>query len=159
MTFFCPTPGWNIVGRALVPALAAVLAAFLALGLAMTGTPALANDEFPFDRELLLDTAPMRPGKRVPIISVLPDGRATIDLWCKSVAGRVDLAGSTIRIEAGPMPEALPAYMGEGQCTPARMQADHDTLADIMAMTSWRKAGNGIDLAGPKVMKFRPATN
>src|SRR5450631_608790 len=50
----------------------------LASGLALTADP------FPSDQELLLDAAPMRPAKRVPILTVMPDGNASIDLWCKT---------------------------------------------------------------------------
>jgi hypothetical protein len=60
---------------------------------------ALAADEFPFDRELLLDAAPMRPGKRMPVLNVAPDGNATIGLWCKTVTARVEISDAAIKIE------------------------------------------------------------
>ena len=41
---------------------------FLSCG---AGFPA---DPFPLDQELLLDAAPMRPGKRMPVLSVEPNG-------------------------------------------------------------------------------------
>lgn len=43
------------------------------------GGPAHAQAEFPYDRVLLLDVAPMRPLKRVPILTVAADGSATIE--------------------------------------------------------------------------------
>ena len=53
--------------------------------------PAVPAEEFPFDQEFLLDAAPMRPGKRMPILLVEPNGNAKIDLWCKSVPARENL--------------------------------------------------------------------
>ena len=85
----------------------------------------LASDNrFPVDQELLLDAAPMSPGKRMPSLTVAANGSAIIDLWCKSVTGRVELADTAIRIEPGALPETLPHWMSAGQCTPARMQAE-----------------------------------
>ena len=49
--------------------------------------------------------------------------------------------------------------MGAGQCTPQRLQADEDMLAALAQVTAWRKQGGALVLAGPKTLKFRPATN
>ena len=117
--------------------------------------PAAAAEQFPFDQELLLDAAPMRPAKRVPILTVTPDGKATIDLWCKTVTARVELSDATIKIEPGPLPEALPEMMAAGQCTPQRMQADEDVLAALAQVTSWRRQGSALMLVGPATLKFR----
>lgn len=116
-----------------------------------------AGDPFPFDRDLLLDAAPMRPVKRVPILSISESGQATIGLWCKTVAGRVTFADKEIHIESGPLPEALPQYMSDGQCTPERMQADADTLATLTQVTAWQRRGQLIVLLGPTTLKFRPS--
>jgi hypothetical protein len=120
---------------------------------------AWAADGFPFDQVLLLDAAPMRPAKRVPILNVASNGDATIDLWCRSVAAHVGLADTTIKIEPGPLPEGLPEMMSDGQCTPARMQADQDLLTQLTQITSWRAQGGVVVLVGPKTLTFRPATN
>ena len=45
--------------------------------------PAIAQSEFPYDRDLMLDARAMRGGKRVPVLSIEQNGRAQIDLWCK----------------------------------------------------------------------------
>ena len=121
--------------------------------------PAKTAGEFPFDRELLLDAAPMRPGKRMPILAVAPDGKATIDLWCRSVTAQVELSDAGIKIEPGPLPEGLPEMMGSGQCTPERMQADQDLLTAFTQVTSWRSQGGALVLEGPTRLKFRPASN
>src|SRR5262245_66690474 len=83
-----------------------VLLALLAFLFSGTAAPA---DQFPFDQELLLDAAPMRPGKRMPILVVETNGHANIDLWCKTVSARVDISGSIIKIEPDTLPEGKTA--------------------------------------------------
>ena len=116
---------------------------------------ALAAEQFPFDQELMLDAAPMRPGKHMPMLIVAPNGDAKIELWCKTVPARVDVSESAVKIEAAPLPDALPDMMGRDQCTPARIAADADLLADIVQSTEWKAQGSGLVLAGPKTLKFR----
>ncbi|HET8974036.1 MAG TPA: hypothetical protein VFN63_12210 [Pseudolabrys sp.] len=127
----------------------AALAVILSSGLAT------AADQFPFDQELLLDAAPMRPAKRMPILTVEPNGNAKIDLWCRTVPARVEISDATIKIEAGPLPEDLPAMQSAGQCTPERMQADEEMLAALVQATSWRREGEGVVLEGSRELKFR----
>ena len=115
----------------------------------------IAADTFPFDRELLLDAAPMRPGKRMPILSVESNGNARIDLWCRTVPAHVEVSDAAIKIEAAPLPEDMPTMQSAGQCTPERVQADEEILATITQMTGWRRTGGGIVLEGPKTLKFR----
>jgi len=100
-----------------VPVRGAV-AAILAL---LTCGSSIAAEPFPFDQELLLDAAPMRPGKRMPLLTVEPNGTARIDLWCRTVAARMELSEAAMKIEAGPLPEGQPDMMSAGQCTPERM--------------------------------------
>src|SRR5438105_4330081 len=50
--------------------------------------PALAAD-FPYDREMLLDAKPLPGSKRVPILEIGADGRAQVDLWCRSGLAQV----------------------------------------------------------------------
>jgi len=116
---------------------------------------ASAAEEFPFDRELVLDAAPLGRGKHMPMLVVTPSGDATIELWCKTVGAHADIAEDTIAIKAEPLPDALPAMMGRDQCTPARMQADADLLDAIAQATSWHKQGSGLVLVGPKTLTFR----
>jgi hypothetical protein len=114
-------------------------------------------DQFPFDQELVLDVEPIRPVKRVPILTVPPGGNATIDLWCKTLPAQVAISDTTIKIEAGPLSEGLPEMMSAGQCTPERMQADAELLGALIQVTSWRRQGGGILLEGPRTLKFRPS--
>jgi hypothetical protein len=116
---------------------------------------AVPAETFPFDRELLLDAAPMRPGKRMPILAVAADGNARIDLWCRTVPAHVEVSDAAIKIEAGSLPEEMPAMQSAGQCTPERVQADEEFLATLTQMTGWRLVGDGIVLEGPKTLKFR----
>ena len=127
----------------------AALAVILSSGLAT------AADQFPFDQELLLDAAPMRPAKRMPILTVEPNGNAKIDLWCRTVLAQVEISEATIKIEAGPLPEDLPAMQSAGQCTPERMQADEEMLAALVQVTSWRREGESVVLEGSRELKFR----
>jgi hypothetical protein len=119
----------------------------------------MAAEPFPFDRELMLDAAPMRPGKRMPILTVEPNGNARIDLWCRTVSARVEIGDASMKIEADPLPQELPAMQSAGQCTPERLKADEEMLASIVQVTEWRREDDSILLVGPATMKFRPATN
>ena len=75
--------------------------------------PAMASERvFPFDRELMLDTAPMPGSKRVPIIEIAENGAASIDLWCARARGQASIGGDSITIVAGPIEPA--------QCAPER---------------------------------------
>ena len=138
-----------MTGHSVVRGAVAAILALLACG------AGVAADAFPFDREFLLDAAPMRPGKRMPILAVEPNGNARIDLWCRTVPARVEISDAAIKIEAGPLPEDIPTMQSAGQCTPERIQADEEFLAALTQMTGWRQAGDGIVLEGPKTLKFR----
>ena len=134
-----------------------VVRALIAAGLALAAITASAAGGFPFDQDLMLDAAPMRPLKRVPVLNVGADGSATIFLWCQTVRGRVQLSDSAIRIEPGPLPDGLPPYMSEGQCSADRMQADLATLSALTQVTSWRRQGQAVVLLGPTTLKFWPS--
>jgi hypothetical protein len=136
-----------------IPVRGAIVAllSFLICGAAATA------DQFPFDQELLLDAAPMRPGKRMPILTVEPNGSAKIDLWCKTVSARLEISDTAMKIEPGPLPEGLPEMMSAGQCTPERIKADEELLADLTQVTAWHRQNGGIVLVGPTTLKFRPS--
>jgi hypothetical protein len=119
----------------------------------------IAAEPFPFDRELMLDAEPMRPGKRMPILTVAENGDARIELWCKTVPAHVEIADASMKIEPGPLPEELPAMQTAGQCSPERIKADEEMLTSLVQVTGWRREDEAIVLLGPTMMKFRPATN
>jgi len=130
----------------------------LAAGLILLGAAGLrlsmAADSFPFDQELLLNAARIGRVKRVPVLNVAADGRAIIDLWCRTVRGRVQLSDSSMHIEPGPLSQGLPQYMVDGQCTPERMQADNDTLVALAQVTGWQRRGGTVILTGPQTLRF-----
>jgi heat shock protein HslJ len=115
---------------------------------------AIAAGTFPFDQDMILDAPQMGRVKRMPMLIVEPNGNATIQLWCKDMTGHVDASADTIHIEAGPLPDAFPSMMIEGQCSPDRMQADADTLAALTQMTTWQHAGGRLVLSGPTTLRF-----
>ena len=147
MTLFRLTTGQVGFGRTI--AVASLL--LLTCGTSFSGEP------FPFDQELLLDAAPMRPGKRMPILTVEPNGDARIDLWCRTVPARAEISDATIKIESGTLPEGLPEMMNAGQCTPERMLADEELLGALIQVTGWHRQGDGIVLEGPKTLQFHPS--
>jgi hypothetical protein len=123
--------------------------------------PALAQppDQFPFDQELLLETPPMRPGKRMPSLTVERNGNAVIDLWCKSVPARLEFSDNGMKIETPALPDDLPQMQSNGQCTSPRMAADVALLEKFTQVTSWQREGNSVILAGPERLKFSAPAN
>jgi hypothetical protein len=129
-----------------------------AIGLSLLACGAAAPaEQFPFDQEILLDAAPMRPGKRMPILLVEPNGNAKIDLWCKAVSARVTISDMSMKIEPESLPEELPEMLSAGQCTPERVQADEELLATLTQVTGWQRQNGNIVLLGPTELKFRPS--
>ena len=118
---------------------------------------AQATEVFPYDQQLMLDVPPMGKVRRVPSITVGADGTAQVNLWCKTVAARVVLNGADVQISPGPLPEALPQYMSDGQCSPERMAADLDLANALAQVTAWQSAGGVVTLAGPTPLRFRPS--
>jgi len=114
--------------------------------------PAPANDGgFPFDRELMLDTAPMRGSKRIPILEIAENGAALIQLWCTSVRGQANVTADSITIVAGDAPPA--------QCAPERQSGDANLLAALAQVTNWRRQGDVIEFVGATTLRFRLMTN
>ena len=107
--------------------------------------------EFPYDRDLVLDAHAMRGSKRLPVIAVSPDGQAQIDLWCKRGTGQVAVAGDAITITVG--------TMREEPCTAERQQADEEMLAALAGVTGWSVRGEVVMLTGAASLRFRAAAN
>ena len=120
--------------------------------LAAAALPAIAQAEFPYDRDLVFDARPMRGGKRVPILSIDGSGRAQIDLWCKRGQGEAVIAGDSITILLGAMRD-------EG-CTAERAQADEEMIAALGQVTGWSQRGETVTLSGATTsLRFRAASN
>jgi hypothetical protein len=143
----CATPG-DIMGSHRQTARRFAVAMVLSMNAVMlTGVVAFAQS-FPLGQALMLDAPRIGTIKRVPVITTEPDGTATIDLWCKTVAARLTAEGATLRIETAPLPEALPQYMMTGQCSDERLQADVATLTALTQVTQWQRRGDHILLSG-----------
>lgn len=158
MRFRCP-----IAGQSFFVFFAMAALAMAALVMPASRSASAAN-AFPFDQELVLDARPIRPAKRMPVLTVAENGRATVDLWCRTVVARVQVEGAAIRIETAPLPEALPQYMSEGQCNEARVAADNDILAALAQVTEWQKRSGGVELksadgAMSAPLRFRPSSH
>jgi hypothetical protein len=110
-----------------------------------------ASDAFPFGRELILDAAPMRGSKRVPILEIGENGAASINLWCASARGQADVGADSITIVAEPVEPA--------QCAPERQSRDESLLAALTQVSSWRRRGDVIELLGATTLRFRLMTN
>src|SRR5579885_1762877 len=98
--------------RAAACALSILVVTFAAAG--------LAEVVFPYDQQLMLDVAPMGKVRRVPSVTISADGTARLELWCRTTVTRVALEGPAIQIAPAPLSDALPQYMSDGQCSPAR---------------------------------------
>ena len=114
--------------------------------------PALAHaQQFPFDQEMLLETPPMPGSRRVPILEVHPDGRATLDMWCHSAVAQIAISGSEFKLT---FVSAKP-----GACNPDRIERDQALAKAIMEVTSWRRQNDIVTLVGPTSFRFRISTH
>jgi heat shock protein HslJ len=120
--------------------------------LAVLATAGIAQaQEFPYDRDLVLDVRALRGSKRVPVLAIGSDGRAQIDLWCTRGQGQAAISGDAMTITVG--------AMNDEPCTAERQQADEDMLAALASVTSWTARGDVVTLAGARPLRFRIATN
>ena len=120
----------------------------LVLGLLASAAQA---QEFPYDRDLVLDARPMRGGKRVPVLAIDASGQAQIDLWCKRGQGQAVIAGETITIIVG--------AMSDDSCTPERAQADEQMILALSQVTTWSVRGDVVTFSGGTPLRFRAAAH
>jgi len=102
--------------------------------------------EFPFEHELLLEAKPLPGSKRVPMLEITRDGRAIIDLWCRSGEGRVMIEDDVIEFTLG--------TLRENGCTPERSQRDEAMATALAKVTNWRMEDNVLVLVGPTELRF-----
>jgi hypothetical protein len=101
---------------------------------------------------MFLDAKRLPDAKRVPMLEIFEDGRAMIDLWCKSGEGRAEVMGDAIKFTLGPMREEY--------CTPERLQRDEELAGWLTAVTNWRLAEDDIlVLIGPTELNYRLSTH
>jgi hypothetical protein len=113
--------------------------------------PAPASEPFPFSAALILDAAPMRGSKRIPMIEIQENGMASIDLWCASARAQATVGDNSITI--------APGDLQSPQCDPERQSRDEKLLAALAQVTNWRRNGELIELLGATPLRFRLMTN
>jgi len=124
----------------LMPLLVAVSVSFTAAG-----------DEFPFGTTLMLDAAPMRGSKRIPMLEIAENGAASIDLWCASAPAQVTVSDHSISVSPGDLQNA--------QCDADRQSRDAELLAALAQVTNWRRNGEVIEFSGATLLRFHLMTN
>jgi hypothetical protein len=118
---------------------------------AMGIAPTPASEPFPFSTALMLDAAPMRGSKRIPMIEIQENGMASIDLWCASARAQATVGDNSITI--------APGDLQSPQCDPERQSRDEKLLAALAQVTNWRRNGELIELLGAIPLRFRLMTN
>jgi hypothetical protein len=115
-------------------------------------TTACANAQsFPFDQEMLLDVKPLPGSRRVPILEVHPDGKATLDMWCHSAIVQIAVSGSELKLTfVSAKPES---------CTPERIERDQAMAKAMLELTGWRREQDIVVLIGPTTFRFRISTH
>ena len=119
--------------------------------LLLTPPLAAAGEPFPFGSTLVLDTAPIRGSKRIPMIEIQENGIASIDLWCASARAQATVADGSIVI--------VPGDLQSTQCDAERQSRDADLLAALAQVTNWRRDGELVELIGVTPLRFRLMTN
>ena len=118
----------------------------LAGAVAIMLTTAAAAAEFPFEHELLLEAKPLPGSKRVPMLEITRDGRAIVDLWCRSGEARVKIDDDRIEFTLGAMRE-------EG-CTAERTQRDEAMAAALGTVMKWSMEDDVLVLIGPTELRY-----
>jgi META domain-containing protein len=113
--------------------------------------PAAAGDLFPFGTTLILDAAPLRGSKRIPMLEIAENGATSIDLWCASARAQAVVADNSISIS--------PSDLQNTQCEPDRQSRDAELLAALTQVTNWRRKGDIVELLGVTPLRFRLMTN
>ena len=112
---------------------------------------ASADDSFPFGTMLMLDAAPMRGSKRIPMLEIDENGAASIDLWCATARAQAVVADHAISI--------TPGNAQNIQCEPERQSRDAELLSALAQVTNWRRKGEVVEFIGTTPLRFRLMTN
>jgi hypothetical protein len=115
-----------------------------------TASPASAQS-FPFDQEMLLDVKPLPGSRRVPMMEVHPDGKATVDMWCHSAVAEIAVSGDEVKFTfVSAKPE---------NCTPERIELDQAMAKALLEVTNWRQQKDIVEFIGPTSFRFRLSTH
>lgn len=122
------------------------------LSLSLSLPLAAASDPFPFGATLMLDAAPIRGSKRIPMLEIAEDGAMSIDLWCATARAKAVVSEDSITIALWDSQVA--------QCEPERQARDAELLAALAQVTNWRRKGEVVELLGGATpLRFRQMTN
>jgi tRNA U34 5-methylaminomethyl-2-thiouridine-forming methyltransferase MnmC len=113
--------------------------------------PAPASEPFPFGTALMLDAAPLRGSKRIPMIEIQENGMTSIDLWCASARAQAIVSDNSITI--------APGDLQSPQCDPERQSRDEKLLAALAQVTNLRRNGELIELSGAIPLRFHLMSN
>lgn len=122
----------------------------VAAAIALAPIPASAQS-FPYDQEMLLDVKPLPGSRRVPMLEVHADGKATLDMWCHSAAIEFAVTGGDLKlsfVSANPQ-----------NCTPERIALDQAMAKALLDVTGWRRHNDIIELVGSTTFRFRLSTH
>jgi hypothetical protein len=113
--------------------------------------PAAWAQTFPFDQEMLLEAKRLPDSRRVPMMEIHADGKATVDLWCHTASAEVAVSGSDIKftfLSAQPQ-----------NCTPERIELDQQMGKALSEVTRWQRQGDIVVFEGPTTFRFRLSTH
>jgi META domain len=125
----------------------------LAAALVLLGLPIspVSAQSFPYDQEMLLEARPLAGSRRVPMMEVHPNGRATVDLWCHTAEAEIAVSGNTIKFNfVSAKPE---------NCTPERIELDQKMAKELLEVTSWRRVNDIVEFIGATTFRFRISTH
>ena len=127
------------------------MSALAAVAIVIGGRRAGARANFPFDQEMLLETRPLPGSRRVPMMEVHPNGKATVDMWCHSAVAEIAITGNEIKFTfVSAKPE---------NCTPERIELDQKMAKELLEVTHWRRKNDIVEFVGPTTFRFRISTH
>ena len=123
-------------------------ATLILLGMSM---PPASAQSFPFDQEMLLEVKPLPGSRRVPMMEVRPDGKASVDMWCHSAVAEIAVTGNEVKFDfVSAKPE---------NCTPERIERDQAMAKALLEVTHWRRKNDIVEFIGPTTFRFRLSTH
>lgn len=119
--------------------------------LAWTGLTTAQAQEFPFNQELTLQTQRLADSKRLPTLTIGPNGEAEAGLWCRTVRGQFSVAGSTLIF--------IPGASDNPTCSAERAERDARLLDALSQASGWTMEGEILVLTGPTPLRYTINTN
>ncbi len=123
-------------------------AAMVMLGIATAHASA---QDFPFEQEMLLEVKPLPGLRRIPMMEIHRDGKASVDLWCHGATADVAISGNEIKFTF--------TSAREENCTPERLELDQTMAKALAEVTHWRRENDVVVLIGPTTFRFRISTH